>query len=269
MTLLAPRRPALRYFGGKWLLSDWIMSFFPPHACYVEPFMGGGSVLLRKPRSRHEVANDLDGEVVNFFRVLRDRPDDIARAVALTPFARAELDVAYEPCEDELERARRLFVRSWQGRGGPRTQWRSGWRFSRSENADSGYRVADVENLLAVAERLSGVQIDNGDAIKVIQRFDAPETLIYCDPPYLLDVRGSRWGSKAYKHEMTDADHVRLAEVLRACVGMVIVSGYDSPLYADLFPGWKTAHRASRKDVGSGMETVWLSPAVVARMGAS
>lgn len=262
---MKPRRPALRYFGGKWLLSEWVIGHLPPHVCYVEPFMGGGSVLLRKPRVPHEVMNDLDGDVVNFFRVLRDRPDDIARAVALTPFSRAELHLAYETAPDELERARRLFVRSWQGRGGPRTQWRSGWRYTKSIQSDDGYRVADVENLLAVAERLSGVQLECEDAMSIVRRFDTPETMFYCDPPYLVSVRGGRWASKAYQHETTDADHVRFAECLRAVKGMVVVSGYDSPLYEDLFAGWGTVRRAARKDVGEAIETLWLSPAVMAR----
>lgn len=118
VVMIAPTRPALRYFGGKWRLAPWIISHFPEHTCYVEPFAGGASVLLRKPESKVEVLNDLDGEVVNFWRVLREQTEAFIRAVELTPFSREEASLAYQVADDPLERARRLFIRSWQQRGG-------------------------------------------------------------------------------------------------------------------------------------------------------
>lgn len=123
--------PALRYFGGKWRLAKWIISHFPAHNCYVEPYGGGGSVLLRKEPSPFEVYNDLDSGLVSFFRLLRERPEDLIRAIELTPYSREEFMRAYEHSEDPLESARRLFVRSWQGYGGPRHQSSTGWKLPR------------------------------------------------------------------------------------------------------------------------------------------
>lgn len=124
-----PRRPLMRYFGGKWRCAPWIIRHFPPHTCYVEPFAGAGSVLLRKEPSTYEYLNDRDGEVVNLFNMLRTRTEEFIRAVELTPFSRAELKLAYQPHPDPMERARRLYVRAWQARGGPREQWNTGWRY--------------------------------------------------------------------------------------------------------------------------------------------
>ena len=131
---MSPRRPALRYYGGKWRLAPWIISHFPPHICYVEPFCGAASVFLRKPPAEFEVINDLDGEVVNFFRVLRDRTDELIRAIVATPYSRAEYDEAWQTVEEPLERARRYYIRAWQGWGGGKGSRPSGWRYQLSNN---------------------------------------------------------------------------------------------------------------------------------------
>ncbi len=178
-------RPALRYYGGKFRLAPWIIGFFPQHVCYVEPFGGAMSVLLRKPPSKLEVYNDQDGEVVNFFRVLRSRPQELLQAIKLTPFSRVEYVLAHEEADDELERARRLYVRSWQGIGGPRHRDTTGWRFERKGNR---YKTTiedwiEIGHLPLVVARLRDIQIECDEALKVIRRFDAPRTLFYCDPP--------------------------------------------------------------------------------------
>lgn len=264
----APTRPPLRYFGGKWRLSQWIIGHFPPHLCYVEAFAGGSSVLLRKPPAEYEVLNDLDGTVVTFFRVLRERTAELVRAIELTPYARAEQELAYEPTADELEIARRLYVRAWQTMGGPRTQWKSGWRFQHTDNR--GKRVIDdwnsTDHLWAVAERLKVTQIERGDALTVIRRFDRADTLFYCDPPYVPDTRNDRWREKSYQHEMTDDDHRCLAETLHGIVGMAVVSGYRSPLYDQLFSDWTMVTRQEQTNNGGlAIECLWLSPNAVAR----
>lgn len=263
-----PRRPALRYHGGKWRLAPWVIGHFPPHACYVEPYGGAAGVLLRKDRSHLEVYNDLDGEVVSFFRVLRDRTDEFIRQIELTPFSRQELDEAFEPAEDDLERARRFYVRAWQSRGGPRSQWRTGWRFQRT-NARGKRSVddwTDTGHLRAIVERLREVQIEHDEALPVIERYDTPDTLFYCDPPYLASTRSDRWGSHAYTHEMTQEDHVELAQVLSEIEGMAIVSGYPSELYDDLYGDWAWVERTAITDARSrATECLWISPAAMDR----
>lgn len=266
------KRPVLRYFGGKWRIAPWIISHLPPHTCYVEPFGGGASILLRKRQSPIEVYNDADGEVVNFFRMLRERTDELVKAIALTPYSRAELDLTYEPCDDPLERARRMFVRSWQGRGGARNQWRTGWRYQRTDNQRK--RVVgdwnETDRLSAVACRLKSVLVEHGSWQEILRRYDTPDTLFYCDPPYLPDVRGERWAKSAYAHEMTEDDHRELAIALNGLKGMVVISGYPSPVYEELYAGWTSYTRMTLRDGRSNgnakaTEVLWLSPAARAR----
>lgn len=272
----APTRPALRYFGGKWRLGEWIIGQFPPHECYVEPFGGAASVLLQKRPARVEVYNDLDREVVAFFKVLREQPAELVRSLVLTPYAREELEAAFAPAPpdmSEVERARRLFVRSWQGRGGGRTTWRSGWRYQRSASLQTSIVEdwADNLRLLGHAERFRHVQIESDPALEVIARYDSPETLFYCDPPYLPETRSGRWASNGYAHEMTAEDHAELLERLRGARGMVVLSGYPSALYDELLPGWRRLERAAQAE-GSNRssrplrtEVLWISPNAVSR----
>src|SRR4051812_1578874 len=121
--MIAPTRPVLRYHGGKWRIAPWIIEHFPPHLMYVEPFAGAASVLLRKPRVDFEVYNDLDTDVVNVFRVLRDpaAASQLAEQLSLTPWSRREFEVSYEISDDPVERARRTLIRSFMGHG---TTWR-------------------------------------------------------------------------------------------------------------------------------------------------
>lgn len=266
--MTAPSRPALRYHGGKFRMAPWIISHFPEHDCYVEPFGGGGSVLLRKPPAHLEVYNDLNGDVANFFRVLRERPADLIAAIEFTPFARAEFLAAQLPCDDPLERARRTYVWSWQGRGRAGVEEAGGWRYmSRATRATTP--VDDWNNhghLWSVVERLKRVQFECDDALRVIERFDEPQTLFYVDPPYVARTRGNRWGTSAYCYEYTDQDHRRLAEALHGVAGMVIVSGYPSALYDELYAGWRVVTRRESKDNGvrAATECLWLSPRVSA-----
>lgn len=267
-------RPALRYHGGKWRLAPWIIEHLPDdHECYVEPFGGAASVLLTKRPSPIEVYNDLDSEVVNFFRVLRERTEDLQRAVLLTPYAREEQQGAYEiDGADELERARKFFVIAWQSRGASRGNWRTGWRFMRVRTLRGQTPTDDwrgVDRLLELAARLRDVAIEHDDALKVIKRFDGPNTLFYCDPPYVRETRSVRWSEKAYRHEMTDEDHRALAERLRSVRAMVVLSGYHSALYDELYGDWPTVQRSVATDgstgrIGSATEVLWLSPRTAA-----
>lgn len=255
-----PTRPILRWHGGKWRLAPWIIDQMPAHEAYVEPFGGGASVLLRKPRSRLEIYNDLDGEVVNLFSVLRSRPADLAEAVALTPFARAEFDLAYQMAADQVERARRMLIRSHMGFGSNAVNRRSGFRAS---GLRAGvlpvHNWSDLPSVIrTVAERVRGVVIENRPAVDVMAANDGPGVLHYVDPPYVIGTRGDAGAD--YAHEMSDADHVVLLEALVGLRGRVILSGYAHPLYDDALAGWTRIERAAMADgARKRVEVLWCN----------
>lgn len=266
----AVTRPIVRYHGGKFLLANWIISHFPPHRVYVEPFGGGGSVLLRKPRSYAEVYNDLDGEIVNVFRVVRDCGDELRRALELMPFAREEFVLSYEPSDDPMEQARRTIARSFMGFGsaavcGEVSGFRANSNRSGTTPAHDWRNYPD--SLPAAIDRLRGVVIECRDAVEVIGQHDGPDTLHYVDPPYHHDTRarGDKKSFKSYKHEMTDDQHRELATVLKNLQGMVVLSGYRCPLYDELYAGWPRQDRAAHADgARDRVESLWLSPNVQA-----
>lgn len=226
MTDTAPSRPILRYHGGKWKLAPWIIGFFPSHRVYVEPFGGAASVLLRKPRSYAEVYNDMDGEVVNVFRMARDRGDELLQALELTPFSRVEFLESYQPSNDPLEQARRTIARSFMGFGsaavcGETSGFRANSNRSGTTPAQDWRNFPDA--LAEIIDRLRGVVIEQRDATGIIEQHDSPETLYFVDPPYLHETRSTKMRGtdtrKAYKHEMTNADHAAMAETLHRVQG--------------------------------------------------
>lgn len=270
----APARPALRYHGAKWRLASWIISYLPPHDIYVEPYAGSAAILLRKYRSTIEVYNDLDKRVVNFFQVLRDRPEELIRALELTPFSLAEFETSrYGRSDDPLEDARLFYIRAYQSIGGPTAQWRSGWRRQKVISRISG-RIAmkpaaktwaDTDHLWTVAERFKGVAIECMDALDLMKIYDEPDsagsTLYYVDPPYVTATRGT-WGKTAYNHELTDDDHRALAAALHELKGLVVLSGYNCDLYEELFSEWERHTRSARvNSMESKEESLWLNPA--------
>ena len=262
------KRPALRYYGGKWRIAPWVISHFPMHKIYIEPFAGAASILLQKAPAPFEVMNDLDGNVVNFFRVLRERTAELRRAIEFTPFSREEVALSAEPSDDSLEAARRLYIRAWQTMHGAPSMDKGGWRFGRRGQHDKQSVVSDWndhDRLPAIALRLKNVQIDRGPAVDVIRRFDKVDALIYCDPPYVRSTRSDRWGSHGYSHEMKDEDHRELAEVLHSATGMVILSGYPSKLWEELYGDWKHVSMVNRTNRGKpATEYLWISPAAAA-----
>jgi DNA adenine methylase len=268
----APPRPALRWFGGKWRLGPWIVANLPPHDAYVEPYGGAGSVLLQKPPCKLETFNDLHGRLVNFFGVLRDHTHDLLRALTLTPYARAEYDLAHTQHPDPIEDARRFYVLAFQGRVGAagnfdRDRRCSGWRYTADPYGRTGSAVpvefGSLDHLLAVAARFKLVQIEHDQALTVIGRYDRTGVLHYVDPPY--------WDPTAdlhsrYAHELTEADHVALAAVLHGCQGMVVLSGRPSPLYQELYGDWVRLDRLALTDAAAmGAEALWMNPAAAAR----
>lgn len=267
-------RPALRYHGGKFRLAPWILQFFPNHGCYVEPFGGAAGVLLQKPRVYAEVYNDLDGDIVNFFRVMRDATirAELIEACRLTPYAREEFDHSYEPTDDPLERARRTCIRAAMGFGSAgATKATTGFRTDTRRKYGTAQHnwAAYAEALGAIGERFSGVLIENREAIDVIQQHDGDDTLFFVDPPYVHSTRHMR-NKGGYRHELDDAAHVRLLEALRAVDGMVVLSGYDTPLYAAQLERWTRHTTEARISGGRGTslrtEVVWLNPACAAAL---
>ena len=258
-------RPLVRYHGGKWKLAPWIIDHFPAHRCYVEPFGGGGSVLLRKPRSYAEVYNDLGGEIVNLFTVARDHGEQLAALCELTPFARTEFAQSYEPSADPVEQARRTLIRSFMGFGSNAHNKVTGFRANSNRSGTTpAHDWANYPSALRLTvERLRGVVIENRDALKCMRHHDAPETLHYADPPYVFSTRSDGHGD--YTHEMSDDDHAILADGLRSLTGMVVVSGYRSDLYDSLYHGWTRIDRAAHADgAAARIESIWLSPNIKA-----
>ena len=248
-------RPLLRYHGGKWLIAPWIISFIPRHLTYVEPYGGGASVLLRKGRSHEEIYNDLDGDIVNLFRVARDNGEELKRQIILSPYSREEYLLAYKPTDDPIERARRTIVRAFQGRAPTGATGKiseegsiaTGFRASSQGCGKTPARVwaSYPDTFNAVIERLRGVVIENRDAIEVIDQHDSVSTFFYIDPPYLFSVRDT---GTDYRYEMTDEEHIRLARKLHEVEGSVILSGYHSDLYNDLYKGWIVKEKLTYSD---------------------
>jgi DNA adenine methylase len=256
------------YYGGKARLARRLVALMPRHRTYIEPFFGSGAVLFAKPPVLHEVVNDLDGAIVTFFRVLRERPEDLAAVCRLSPYARQE----YEACGvldagDELEQARRFWVRvnqSFAKTGNKRTGWSVTTARSQSAPASVRSRIGRFE---ACAERLARVQIECCDAPELVERLAGADSLVYCDPPYVGTTRTS---TGDYRVEADEMAHRRLAEVLRASPATVIVSGYASPLYEELFEGWWSASYDTWTTAGNARgaarrprsERVWANQAL-------
>lgn len=267
------KSPALRYHGAKFRLAPWVLGFFPEHTRYVEPFGGAAGVLLQKKPCYAEVYNDLDGEIVNFFRVLRDpeQCSQLIEACLLTPYARDEFDDAFREGAGAVERARRLAVRAAMGFGSAgATKGTTGLRVdSNRQYAHAAHLWARYpEQLSLIGKRLAGVFIENRPAVDVLRQHDCPDTLHYCDPPYVLstrDPRAARSGSSYYRHEMDDTQHEELLAVLKDLHGMVVVSGYSTSLYEHALAGWERHTTQARISAGRGTdmreEVLWLSPA--------
>lgn len=260
---------AFGWYGGKFSHLDWLLPQLPDSFHYCEPFAGSGAVLLNKVPSPVETYNDIDGEVVNFFKVLREEKETLIEQIGLTPFSREEFALACEldPNLTNLERARRFYIRARQVRTGL-AQTASIGRWANCKNTSragmSGVVsrwLGGVEQLDFIAERLLRVQIENRPAIDIIKLYDSKETLFYCDPPYIHETRGD---TKSYGYEMNNNDHEELAETLNAVDGRVAISNYDCNLMDELYPQhkWtkiyspeKTIH--STKDIRQ--EVLWVN----------
>jgi len=262
---VAVTRPVLRYPGGKYKLAKWIISHFPQHDFYVEPYGGAGSVLMQKSRAQGEIINDLDGDVVNVFRVLRDpeQAKELERLIRLTPFAYEEYKSAYGPCDQPIERARRTIFRSFASIGSDGISRRnSGFRGLKNNGtsvtaAQEWSRYPDA--IQAFVSRLQNVLIEQRPALHLLKLYDRNETLFYIDPPYLMSTRSK--SSVLYANEMTEQDHIELSATLHNVKGMVVLSGYPSALYDQLYADWRKSLKSTTAQNGKGrVECLYLSP---------
>lgn len=230
----------LKWPGAKWRIADEIMRLMPKHKIYLEPFFGSGAVFFSKTPCNTEILNDLDGEIVNLFKVIRDSPEELSGIVSLTPYSREEYKESYDRTGSDIERARQFLVRANMARAGMQ-YYSSSWRHAGPvQGAKSFQRVCGdwnkvPERILEAAERLKDAEIESIDAIELIKKYNHKECLIYADPPYLLSTRRQRY----YNVEMTeDKEHIELIEALKNHKGMVILSGYESELYEQWLQGW-------------------------------
>ncbi|EKU97610.1 site-specific DNA methylase [Leptolyngbya sp. PCC 7375] len=256
-------RPALRYFGGKWRLAPWILQHFPEHRIYCEPYAGAFSVGLRKRPAAVDVLNERNPGVTNFFEVLKDWPQELITALNASPKTRDEFKRCMVIEGNAFERARRfyLFCQMSFSNGGGR--WSSGTSEERLRLVQS----QDCDYLMAVSQRLANVQITHDLAEVAIAKYDSPETLFYIDPPYVQSTRGSKdtrhingAPRRQYAYEMDDDGHRQLAEQLHSAKGMVVLSGYESALYAELYPGWRCVKKQIQTRQGLRTECLWLKP---------
>ncbi len=265
-----PRRKliAFGWYGGKYSHLGWLLPLLPECHHYCEPFGGSAAVLLNRPPAPVETYNDIDGELVNFFKVLRNQTDALLKAISLTPFSREEFCRACAEADEdisELERARRFFVRARQVRTGLAQtatlgRWANCKQTSRSGMSGVVSRwLGSVKKLPHIAERLLRVQIEDRPALDCIRLYDDEDTLFYCDPPYPHESRGD---GKAYGFEMKDDEHRELARTLGEVKGKVAISGYRCDLMDSLYADFhrhdapsKNCHSVKQKRA----EALWVN----------
>lgn len=252
-------RALLNYPGGKWGLAEEIVALFPRHRTYLEPFFGSGAVFFTKPPSAIETINDLDGDIVNFFTVMRDSPEELARLIALTPYSREIFNDAHaDKGNDPIDRAYRFAIRSRMGHGF-KTYTKTGFKTDIA-GREGAYALSNwvrmPRQVLDMAERLRQAQIEQRPAVELIRRYNFENVLIYADPPYLMETRGG----KQYNCEMTEQDHVELLAALKEHKGPVVLSGYPSELYDRELSGWaRSTRRTYNQKKDPRTEVLWCN----------
>lgn len=264
-----PIKPILKYPGAKWSRAKWITSYFPEHRIYLEPYCGSAAVFFNKVKSDHEVLGDADGNIINFFTVLRERSNELAMSIMLTPWE----EIEYERCEklhsgtgDALEDARRFMVWCWQAHGTQLGKAKQSWRHRGVKGNSSTTELWQQvpQRLLAAAHRLKDAEIRNRPALELISYYNTQDCLIYADPPYVLSTRKT---TTHYQFEMDDDDHMALLKALSAHQGPVVLSGYKSTLYDTHLPGWEKICMPTVAEHGNvHIEVLWLNPLAVSHV---
>lgn len=255
-------KAVVKYPGSKWGIAKWIISHFPEHHSYLEPFFGSGAVLFNKARSNIETVNDLDGNVVNLFEWIRNDPEKLAHEIHYTPYARQVYEDAYATTpEDSLQKAVNFYIRLNMGHGFRTTGEKVGWK-NDVQGREKSYASMNWVNLpgkiLEAAERLRGVQIENRPAVELMERFNYPNVLVYLDPPYVLCSRSEK--RKQYQHEMSDRDHEELLKTAKLHQGPVLISGYDSELYNTELKDWYREEITCYSQIHSKKkEVLWMN----------
>lgn len=249
----------LKYTGSKFRIADWIVSMIPDHCVYLEPYFGSGAVFFNKQKSRIETINDVDGKVVNFFRMVRERPQELSEAVLLTPYARQEYDRSFsdDGACDALEQARRFAVRCWMSYSGG-NRYHNGFRSGQQGNSPNPARAWNKlpEAIMLASMRLKDVQIECLPALDLIERYNTKDVFIYADPPYLNSTRKNY----LYHYEMTEKDHKELLEILLRHPGKIMISGYENDLYDEMLAGWRKESRITQAENGvKRIETLWMN----------
>lgn len=258
--------PPLKYNGSKWLLAKWIISHFPDHTTYLEPFGGGASVLLQKPKSKYEFYNDIDEEVFNFFKVLRENSREFIRAIKYTPYHELEHEQSYDKSESEIENARKFYVKCWHSRG---NNYNKNNSFRVVVNNTTGSHIPAsamnrIKNLIEVSKRLKEVHFLKSDYGDLLKRFDKSGILMYLDPPYFAD------RSNAYNYELIDSEShkILLERIVLLKHAKVILSGYASTMYNDYLQEWTVESKTAFADSkGERTEMLWISPNIEYKRG--
>lgn len=270
-----PKKIGFGYMGGKISHLNWLLPLLPHTKTYVEPYGGCMAAMLNKPKSPIEVYNDLNSEVYNLFRVIREELEELSRLLNYTVYSREDFTVAAKGVEgvNNVEKARLFFVKLLQSRlCNPTNKLTSGrWNFSTTSkcgrwgarnNMPQGVSrfISKVDMLPEIAKRIRQIQIENYPALRVLELYDSPETLFFCDPPYPHE---SRTKHNIYKYEMSEKDHRELAARLNGVKGMVAVSGYDCDLMNELYGGWRV-HKEKVKQVNyngpsTRQEVLWTN----------
>lgn len=247
----------LNYPGSKWTLAETICDIMPPHVTYLEPFFGSGAVFFTKEPSKIETINDLNKRLINFFEVCRSEPEQLAKLIYMTPISRFEQQQSLEISDDPLEDARRFLVLSWQSIGGIQkhlTGWRSNISTYGSKTINEWNHLPDL--IFQVANRLKEAQIENQDAIQLLERYNRKEVFAYVDPPYPLSTRKGRY----YQTELEDERQPELLEILNRFKGKVILSGYDNQLYNERLSNWYKLEFQSNAEAGERrIEVLWCN----------
>lgn len=247
----------LKYPGGKWRIAEWIISYFPEHKVYLEPFFGSGACFFNKQPSYIETINDMNGDIVNLFRVCRDYPEELAKQISLTPFAREEFICCNEPSDNPIEQARRTLVRYHQSFGtnnSSKNSWRNVQTYGGPRCATMWNCLPDI--IVKCCGRLKEAQIENTDALTLIERYNSEDTLIYLDPPYLQSLRKKNM----YAFEMADEQHIQMLNLIKNSKSKIILSGYDNELYNSELSKWTTAEKSTIAQMGlHRTEKLWMN----------